>query len=318
MRGAQERGQAPLFRFACPLCGTPLEQLEATELCCPSDRARYPLVHGIWRLLPAERKAYYEQFMQEYAHVRESEERGADDAAYYRALPFEDLTGRFTQDWMIRATSFRTLLTKLVVPLEQACDRPLAVLDVGAGNGWLSYRLARRGNTVAAIDLQTSKLDGLGAYIYYDVAFTPLQGDFDRLPFLAEQIDLVVFNGSLHYSTEYIRTLREALRVLRPGGVVAIMDSPIYHDATSGEQMVRERERQFEARYGFPSNAIPSENFLTYRRLKELAERLGVEWEFYRPWYGWRWALRPWRARLRGHREPAQFLVIATRRVGSG
>jgi SAM-dependent methyltransferase len=185
---------------------------------------------------------------------------------------------------------------------------------VGAGNGWLSGRLALRGHQVAGVDLQTGKLDGLGAWVHYDAPFTPVQAEFDRLPFAPGQADLLIFNASFHYSTGYEATLAEALRVLRPEGCLAIVDSPIYHDASSGTQMVRERESQFQRDYGFPSNAIPCENYLTYDRLDRLAADLGLRWELIKPFYGWRWALRPWRARLRGHREPAGFLVIVGKR----
>ena len=91
-----------------------------------------------------------------------------------------------------------------------------------------------------------------------------------------EQVDLIIFNASLHYSTRYETTLAEALRVLRPNGQLIILDSPLYRSADSGAQMVREREAAFTQAYGFPSNALLSENYLTEQRLKELAETLKV------------------------------------------
>jgi SAM-dependent methyltransferase len=120
----------------------------------------------------------------------------------------------------------------------------------------------------------------------------------------------VVFNASLHYSTDYALTLSEALRVLRPDGRVVILDSPVYHDPSSGRRMVHEREAQFRATYGFASNALASEHFLTPARLDALAAELGLAWQRISPWYGLAWATRPWRARLRGQREPASFGVI--------
>ena len=78
--------------------------------------------------------------------------------------------------------------------------------------------------------------------------------------------------------------------------------------------MVCEREAAFTQAYGFPSNALPSENYLTQQRLRELAEALRLHWKFIQPFYGWRWHLRPLVARLRGRREPARFAVIVGRR----
>lgn len=300
----------PPYSFACPVCRTPLEASAPDEQRCPADGTSYRRVAGIWQFLTPQRAAFFRQFIQEYETVRQAEGRGSGDPAYYRALPFHDLTGRFSDDWRIRARSFQALVEGVVTPVEAQRSRPLKVLDLGAGNGWLSYRLAARGHQVAAVDLLTNPFDGLGAHIHYDVAFTPVQAEFDRLPFVGDQVDLAVFNGSLHYALDYATTLAEALRVLRPDGRLVIMDSPVYRDAASGEQMVREREAQFEQMYGFPSNAIPSENYLTYDRLDELAGMLGLDWQIIEPFYGWRWALRPWKARLLRRREPAKFLLI--------
>ncbi|HUY99987.1 MAG TPA: HemK2/MTQ2 family protein methyltransferase, partial [Thermomicrobiaceae bacterium] len=128
------------------------------------------------------------------------------------------------------------------------------------------------------------------------------------------QFDVVVFNASLHYSADFDTTVAEALRVLHHDGLLVIIDSPIYRDPSSGAAMVREREESFTREFGFPSNAVPMENYLTDRRLAELADRRGVRWRQLRPNHGVRWALRPWRARLTRSREPARFLVIVGQR----
>jgi ubiquinone/menaquinone biosynthesis C-methylase UbiE len=144
--------------------------------------------------------------------------------------------------------------------------------------------------------------------------FTPLQAEFDRLPFTGGQFDLAIFNASFHYSTNYAQTLEETLRVLQPGSPVVILDSPIYRDASSGSQMVQERQALFTRRFGFPSNALPSQNFLTSQCLKDLSDQLGLKWMVLSPFYGLRWALRPVKARILGRREPAQFRILVGRR----
>ncbi len=300
--------------FACPTCRAPLASLDAARQLCPVDETIYERRDGIWRFLAPERQADYEQFMREYQIVRQAEQRGSTDAAYYRALPFADLSGRFAADWRIRARSFRAFQRKVLLPLEREQRRTLRVIDLGAGNGWLSSRLAQRGHAVAAVDLLTNALDGLGTHVHYDSIFTPVQAEFDRLPFVDQHIDLAVFNASLHYSSNYEVTLGESLRVLRPGGLLVIVDSPVYRSAASGAQMVREREAAFTRAYGFPSNALPSENYLTRQRLTDLAAALHLQWTFYRPFYGWRWMLRPLKARLLRQREPACFAVIVGQR----
>lgn len=311
---------APPFRFSCPTCGSPMTMRGDRTLICADSRHTFERVDGIWRLLPAERADYFGQFVREYETIRRHEGRNHRDSEYYEALPFEDLSGRYVADWHIRAVSFKALIARVVKPIETILRRPLIVLDLGAGNCWLSNRLAQRGHHVAAIDLLTNSADGLGASVHYRSRFTPMQAEFDRLPLASHQADLVIFNGSLHYSTNFEKTLAEALRVLRPEGQLIILDSPLYHDAASGRAMVREREEYFTREVGYPSNALPSENFLTYERMRELGAVLGVAWQLHEPFYGLRWAARPVRARLRHHREPARFLLISGQRgpaVGS-
>lgn len=303
------------FHFACPVCRAGLVQLDAEIFICPVHQAVYPRKEGIWRFLPPELSLNYQKFMQEYETVRSTEGRGWSNPVYYRSLPFVDLSGRFTSDWKIRARSFQSMLRSVVAPLEKRAGNKLQVLDLGAGNCWLSYRLSQRGHLVAAVDLQTNALDGLGAYVHYDQDFLPIQADFNHLPFLDSQADLLIFNASFHYSTSYSASLGEALRVLRPEGQIVIIDSPIYRDVHSGEEMVREREDQFQKVYGFASNAIPSENYLTYQRLKDLSRDCEIHWRLVSVFYGLDWAFRPIRARLADRREPAQFRIVVGQRA---
>jgi SAM-dependent methyltransferase len=301
--------------FACPACHTALEQRSADELFCPAEGQTYPRRAGIWRFLSPERAEYYRQFAREYETIRRAEGRGSTDAVYYRALPYKDLSEKMPADWQIRARSFDTLLKRVLAPLEKSTPR-LSVLDLGAGNGWLSSRLARRGHRVAAVDLLDNTFDGLGCFGYYDSEFSPVQAEFDRLPFPDGSADLVIFNASLHYSTNIPASLAQALHVLADNGRLVILDSPVYHAAGSGEKMVREREDHFRQRFGFPSNALPSENYLTYDFLKALQAPLALKWKFLTPFYGLEWMLRPLKATLRSTREPAKFHVIIGKKTG--
>jgi SAM-dependent methyltransferase len=301
----------PSLSFACPGCRAVLEQTAIDALRCPADGMVFRHAGGVWRLLLPEREAAFLRFIQEYETVRRAEGRGSETPDYYRALPYQDLSGRMPADWRIRAASFDALIQKLVRPMEMSTGRPLRVMDLGAGNGWLSNRLAGRGHCVAGVDLMVNDFDGLACSKFYENAFNPVQAEFDRLPFEDNSVDLVIFNASLHYSTGYEATLRESLRVIAPGGKLVVMDSPIYRNPASGAQMVRERENEFTRRYGFPSNALPSENYLTYRRLDELAAALNLSCQIQRaPFYGVRWMLRPFIARLLGRREPAKFGLV--------
>jgi SAM-dependent methyltransferase len=254
------------------------------------------------------------QFVREYRTVRHAEGWGSPDPAYYAALPYRDLTGRYAEIWHIRARSYDTFLTRVLRLLEPDC---LTILDLGAGNSWLSARLARRGHVAIAVDVLDDPLDGLRAVRHYseNARPRPVLAEFDHLPLAAQSVDVVVFNASLHYSTDYAHTLEEALRVLRQGGTLVILDSPMYSDPTSGQRMVREREARFLRTYGFASNALECEHFLTPARLEALGSGLRVRWQMHTPRPGFVTALKRSVNGLRARREPAKFPVIVGTRA---
>jgi ubiquinone/menaquinone biosynthesis C-methylase UbiE/uncharacterized protein YbaR (Trm112 family) len=299
--------------FVCPRCRTPLERKTPERLTCPRDGLEFWKVDGIWRFLLPETEAHYARFLSDYETIRHLEGRGSDSADYYRALPFKDLTGRFRADWRIRARSYRALV-KLLTRFQNPLERSLKILDLGAGNGWLSNQLAAQGDRVLAVDLSVDEQDGLGAWKHYEHPFTPVQATFDHLPVVDGFADAVIFNASFHYAEDYVETLREALRVLAPKGWLVIMDTPVYRRDLSGKQMVQEREAQFRERYGFASDNLDSENYLTYARLKQLSQALNLRWRIIRPFYGVRWMLRPVVAALLRRREPAKFHLIVGQR----
>ena len=100
--------------------------------------------------------------------VREAEGRGQRNPEYYLALPLQDLSGHNQEQWAIRSRTYRFLERRILPELEAAhARRSLTILDLGAGNGWMSYRLSLRRHRPVAVDLFTSDLDGLAAAVHY-------------------------------------------------------------------------------------------------------------------------------------------------------
>jgi SAM-dependent methyltransferase len=260
-----------------------------------------------------ERDDRFRQFVQEYQTVRLQEARGTGGVHYFLSLPYKDVTGKNSWQWKIRGRSFRHLEQTIFPQLEKNYPQAMDVLDVGAGNCWMSYRLARRGHRPVAVDLVDNDQDGLSAARHYlsflRRRFPRFQAEMDHLPFASAQFDLVVFNASLHYSEDYSRTFQEALRCLRRPGYVLIIDSPFYSTESSGRAMVEEKHAKFQKRFGFRSDSITSQEFLTQDMLGDLGKLHGICWSVREPWYGFSWAMRPWRAKLLGRREPAKFLI---------
>jgi SAM-dependent methyltransferase len=201
-------------------------------------------------------------FMRSYANVRSTEGRGGLDPSFYRSLPYPSgLDKRWTRHWQLRAASYETLIHELLPGAER-----LTILDLGAGNGWLSNRLALAGHNVISIDLQVNDFDGLGCHNQYESEWLPIQAEFDRLPIADRTVDLVIFNASLHYSADLPATLAEAHRTLKPDGRIVVIDSPFFNRESAGRKMLLE----------LPYNTEDQIGFLTTEKLSDAANRLGM------------------------------------------
>lgn len=307
------------LRLRCPRCAQTMGDLgtEGATLHCARCTVKIPCERGVWRALLPEREAHFTEFLENYQFIRAAEGRGSTSDEYYLALPDRDLSGHNRAQWAIRARTFRYLAEQILPRITPAPQHKLRILDLGAGNGWMSYRLAQQNHLPVAVDLMTNDQDGLEAAQHFSkslpLLFPRFQAEVDNLPFAGNQFDVVVFNASFHYSEDYEKTLAEALRCARNGGTVLIADTPWYSDEQSGERMLEERRASFIRRYGFPSDALHSLEYLTDERLARLAQRFGIQWQVYQPAYGLRWQMRPWLAKIRGRRTPSQFRIYAAR-----
>jgi SAM-dependent methyltransferase len=116
------------------------------------------------------------------------------------------------------------------------------VLDIGSGGGWAARYL---GDTaVIAIDL----LDSGGGS-----AAIQVRADMSSLPVRDHTVDAALYIASLHYAA-LGDSIRQAARVLRPGGVLVALDSPIYRDRTAQAQAAA-RSAAYYAHAGFPELA---------------------------------------------------------------
>jgi SAM-dependent methyltransferase len=183
----------------------------------------------------------------------------------------------------------------------------MRVLDLGAGNGWLSHRLAELGHDVVAVDASDDEADGLGAARHYAIEFSTVQADFAALPFAAAQFDLVAFNGSLHYAADTRETAAHARRMLAPGGALVVMDSPMFHADADGRAMVAGLTRRFTADYGLTDIVQPGPGYLTFASLAAIARDLHLEPRFIPSHGPLRWRVCRAFSRFRLGRAPAAF-----------
>jgi ubiquinone/menaquinone biosynthesis C-methylase UbiE/DNA-binding transcriptional ArsR family regulator len=99
-------------------------------------------------------------------------------------------------------------------------------LDVGTGTGRMLELVAPRVEHAVGVDLAREMLAVARANLERAGLrnCSLRQGDMYQLPLPAESFDAAVFHQVLHYAEDPLRALREAGRVLRPGGSLVIVD----------------------------------------------------------------------------------------------
>lgn len=244
------------------------------------------------------------EFFRDYARHRAKEGR-AHGVEELKQLPYLR-GGPLARQWGVRARTFDAFVKHVIEP----AARPLAVLDLGAGNGWLSYRLARMGHKTVALDIRDDDVDGLGAAapLQADMRFGCVHASFDEIPFAAGRFDVTVFNASLHYAKDLKAVLAEAARVTRSRGVLAVLDSPFYERAADGEAMVSEKRARGAAVFGARSGTLLSQNFIEYLTRERLASAYPQHfWTRRTVRYPLWYEMRPLLAALKRARTPSRF-----------
>ncbi len=251
------------FDFVSPCSHEPLSWVDSSYVSASGET--YPIVNGIPQLVDATMLAGVEEFSSTYAAVRIAEGRSSASSEYYRALPHDDLTGQFRDQWSRRALTFGALVGQIE-------GDGLDIVDVGAGNCWLSARLAELGHSLLALDLNDDGHDGLAASRHYPESFQVARAHGLAIPLREASADMVVFNAAAHYFP-LREAISEACRILRLGGRIVIADSPVYKQESAGVAMV-ESMSDYIVSLGVEPAAHAGKGFLTDRDLADC----GVRW----------------------------------------
>jgi SAM-dependent methyltransferase len=273
---------------------------------CSRCDTTFDCIDGVYRFLSRQRAEDAAPFARQYRIVRGREGYRATTREYYLQLPSVAPGDPHAMEWRLRRESLAHL-QRFALP--ETWTAPAHVLDLGAGCGWLSHRFAADGHHVVAVDRLDDEADGLGACRLYPVPLVVVQADFNALPFAPGQFDLVVFDGSLHYAPDPAATLVEARRMLTRGGVLAVMDSPMFERDGDGQAMVTAHLRRLESDHGVCDVVRPGLGFLTFGTLERTAERLGLRGRFFPTRGPMTWRMGRQLARLRLGRAPASFGV---------
>jgi len=285
-------------QFACPEC-----RRDLSGVWCLPCGCKYECVDGIWRFLTVERRAAVAPFLQQYRHVRQQDGHRSASPDYYRALPSVADDDPRASEWHIRRETYANLLRHVFA----AAPQSMRVLDLGAGSGWLSHRLAELGHRPVAVDVVDDEVDGLGAAKHYAATFEAVQADFMALPFAPGQFDLVIFNAALHYAPEPAIALAHARSMLAAGGGLAVMDSPMFDADEAGRSMTAGVAEGFRCAYGVVTVVQPGVGYLTFAALARVAAALQLDAHFIASRGSIGWRARRQIARIRLRRAPAAF-----------
>jgi ubiquinone/menaquinone biosynthesis C-methylase UbiE/predicted transcriptional regulator len=138
---------------------------------------------------------------------------------------FDELAGKFGRDY-VPGRSWKGLAETLLKLMP-----PMVIADLGAGEGTFSQLLAQRAERVIAIDNSEKMVEfGAGLARRHGVANLEYRlGDLEHLPIETGTVDLAFLSQSLHHAPHPERAVREALRILKPGGRIAVLDLLRHH-----------------------------------------------------------------------------------------
>src|SRR5271157_759587 len=138
---------------------------------------------------------------------------------------FNELAGKFWRQ-SVPARSWKGM-AEMLLKLMPA----LVIADLGAGEGTLSQLLAQRAERVIAVD-NSENMVAFGTDLARKHGLTNLEyrrGDLEELPIESASVDLVILSQSLHHAQHPQTAVREAWRILKRGGRIAVLDLLKHH-----------------------------------------------------------------------------------------
>lgn len=167
-----------------------------------------------------------EKFIQLYSALREKEGRVYTDKELQH-LPEISTEHPHYREWALRKKSCLPLLHYL-----KKKQKPLHILEVGCGNGWLSHLLAGiPGSTVIGCDPGEAEI-AQAQRVFSKVSNLEFKTHtFGPGSFSDAHFDILVFSASLQYFESLSSILNSAIGLLRANGEIHILDTPFYRQS---------------------------------------------------------------------------------------
>ena len=264
MNGATDAGGVSKGAFVCPGCGAKFDRVwgvpflghyGSEEILGLIEIAANIDNRGRFGVTPAA--------VEQWERMLERYDAATDRAAFIKSEPEAQspfLANRYGE-WVEIAA-----LTK------QLDLRGWRVLDLGAGLGSDSHRLSLKGATVTALEY-SPVLAEWGAANFPAIRW--IGGLSDVLPFRAGSFDAVFCNAALHHMRDIPAAFQEALRVLRPGGVLITTCDSFRSDTTDEVSEARIFDRDPAVLLGVNERVPRFTEFAT--TLERYREHLNIE-----------------------------------------
>jgi len=194
-----------------------------------------------------------------YIQLRTKEQRMYSDAEVAE-LPYISPNHIHYAEWKVREESCKRLISYL-----RKQKKPLTILEVGCGNGWLSAKLADfAGTKVKGIDANTVELQQAGNVFKNKENLSFANTSIEEEISAENKYDIVVFAASIQYFSSLDEIIGLAFSLLNSGGEIHILDTHFYNETEIAA--AKKRTEKYFASMGFTQMAA----FYHHHALKQL------------------------------------------------
>jgi SAM-dependent methyltransferase len=204
-------------------------------------------------------------FEKEYFAVREKENRMLSDDDV-KQLPNHKSTQALEREWNMRAHSYQWFYNQLA-----QLEKPLSVLEVGCGNGWIVAGLAALSNVKSIVGLDKNAIElWQAARCFSADKITWLYGDVFSDLIIPQSFDVIYLAAAVQYFPDLTALVEKLRTLLKPDGVIYLWDSPFYDEKDRAG--AAQRSKAYYEKMGAPEMA----SFYFHHSKKELLS-LGAE-----------------------------------------
>jgi len=147
-------------------------------------------------------------------------------------------------EWKIRKKSSEKLVKYL-----SSKKLPLTILEIGCGNGWLSYSLAKiAGSEVTGLDINLTELNQATNVFSDQLNLQFVYADIFDTWFDEKKFNIIVMAAAVQYFPEFEKLIDRLLSLLAKGGEIHLLDSPFYKSEKESDEAHKRSADYFSKR----------------------------------------------------------------------